>query len=205
MLPVRQLIHKKNHYFFGSESIVKIFGSGLDITVKSRYDPIDMLTNGGKMTATSTASEPSSKPNRKGPGKMTDSHKKALAEGRRDGKIVSRYLDALETHRPKRGRKVSRESLERRLAAIEAEIPQAKPLKRVALIQQKMDIQERLAQPEVVDDFPALEREFQDIVVDFSQRRDISFDAWVKTGVKPEVLKAAGLTRKVSKEQSQAA
>ena len=157
------------------------------------------------MTATSTASEPSSKPNRKGPGKMTDSHKKALAEGRRDGKIVSRYLDALETHRPKRGRKVSRESLERRLAAIEAEIPQAKPLKRVALIQQKMDIQERLAQPEVVDDFPALEREFQDIVVDFSQRRDISFDAWVKTGVKPEVLKAAGLTRKVSKEQSQAA
>lgn len=168
------------------------------------------------MTATSTASPEAKatdpKPNtktttkgRRGPGKMTDSHKKALAEGRKDGKIVKQYLDALETHKPKRGRKVTRESLEKRLATIEAEIPQANPLKRLTLVQAKIDLTERLSVPETTDDFPALEQAFQKVVVTYSRRRDISFQAWVKVGVDPKILKAAGLTRKAGKEESQAA
>lgn len=36
---------------------------------------------------------------------MSDEHKAALAEGRDQGRAVRRYLDALEQHRPKRGRK----------------------------------------------------------------------------------------------------
>ena len=48
--------------------------------------------------------------------------------------IRERYLEALEANRPKRGRKRSQESIEKRLAEIDAQIATADPLKRVNLI-----------------------------------------------------------------------
>ncbi len=36
---------------------------------------------------------------------MSAEHKAALAEGRNLSRSISRYLDALEAHKPKRGRK----------------------------------------------------------------------------------------------------
>ncbi len=47
---------------------------------------------------------------------MSDEHKAALAEGREQGGVVRRYLEALESHRPKRGRKRTPESIAKRLA-----------------------------------------------------------------------------------------
>ena len=35
---------------------------------------------------------------------MSEEHKAALAEGREQGRVVRRYLEALESQRPKRGR-----------------------------------------------------------------------------------------------------
>ena len=65
---------------------------------------------------------------------MTAQHKAALAEGRNESRAVKRYLEALEANRPKRGRKRSQESIEKRLAEIDAQIATADPLKRVNLI-----------------------------------------------------------------------
>ena len=48
--------------------------------------------------------------------KMTDEHKQALAEGRELGRAVRDYLEALEAHKPKRGRKRTPDSVKKRLA-----------------------------------------------------------------------------------------
>jgi hypothetical protein len=53
---------------------------------------------------------------------MSESHKAALAEGREQGRAVRRYLEALEAHKPKRGRKRTPESVQKRLAAIEEKL-----------------------------------------------------------------------------------
>ena len=58
---------------------------------------------------------------------MSDEHKTALAEGRDQGRAVRRYLEALEANKPRRGRRRSPESIAKRLAAIETDLPTADP------------------------------------------------------------------------------
>ena len=60
--------------------------------------------------------------------KMTDEHKRALAEGRELGRAVRDYLEALEQNKPKRGRKRTPDSVKKRLAAIETALPDASPI-----------------------------------------------------------------------------
>ena len=66
--------------------------------------------------------------------RMTDAHKAALAEGRKQGRAVRRYLEALESSRPTRGRKRTRDTVERRLETIEQRLQAADPLERLHLI-----------------------------------------------------------------------
>src|ERR1700749_1980985 len=73
---------------------------------------------------------------------MTPEHKAALAKGREEGLSVRRYLEALESSRPKRGRKRTPASIDRKLAAIEAQLETADPLTRLHLLQQKKDLQD---------------------------------------------------------------
>jgi len=49
---------------------------------------------------------------------MSDEHKQALAQGRMESKVVRDYLEALRSAKPKRGRKRSPESIQKRLAKI---------------------------------------------------------------------------------------
>src|SRR5919206_4263508 len=76
---------------------------------------------------------------------MSDSHKAALAEGREQGRAVRRYLEALEAHKPKRGRKRTPESMQKRLASIEERLANADPLTRLHLVQERMDLENELA------------------------------------------------------------
>src|SRR5438132_7166607 len=76
---------------------------------------------------------------------MTDAHKAALAEGRDQGRAVRRYLEALESHRPKRGRKRTPESITKRLASIDQRLPSAEALTRLHLVQERMDLERQLA------------------------------------------------------------
>ena len=50
---------------------------------------------------------------------MSTGHKAALARGRAESASVRHYLEALETSKPKRGRKRTPASIDRRLVAIE--------------------------------------------------------------------------------------
>jgi hypothetical protein len=126
---------------------------------------------------------------------MSDSHKKALAEGREQGRAVRRYLEALEAHKPKRGRKRTPESIQKRLAAIEQKVGDADALSRVHLIQERMDLERELAQITNKVDLTQLEKGFVAAARGYGQRKGISYAAWRAAGVDPAVLRQAGISR----------
>lgn len=126
---------------------------------------------------------------------MSDAHKEALALGREQGRAVRRYLEALEAHKPKRGRKRTPESIKKQLAAIEEKLPSADALTRVQLIQQRMDLQTELSQKGETVDLSALEAGFVASAREYGARKGISYAAWREAGVDAAVLKKAGISR----------
>jgi uncharacterized protein YicC (UPF0701 family) len=126
---------------------------------------------------------------------MSDTHKAALAEGREQGRAVRRYLEALEAHKPRRGRKRTPESMEKRLTAIEDKLAQADPLTRLQLVQERMDLERQLEAADSTVDMQALEDEFVKAAPDYSRRKGITYAAWREAGVDPAVLRRAGIRR----------
>jgi hypothetical protein len=126
---------------------------------------------------------------------MSDEHKAALAEGRNQGRAVRRYLDALEAHKPKRGRKRTPESVQKRLGRIDVELPNADALKRLQLIQERLDLTAELEAADTKVDLTELEAEFVSAAADYSRRKGISYAAWRELGVEAAVLKRAGIGR----------
>ena len=123
---------------------------------------------------------------------MSDEHKEALARGRTQGRAIRTYLEALETHRPKRGRKRTAESIERRLERIDDEISVADPMKRVQLTQERIDLTYELENLQGVVDISDLEAAFVEHAWDYSQAKGISKAAWREAGVSAAVLRNAG-------------
>ena len=137
------------------------------------------------------AAPPAAKPSRS----MSDEHKAALAEGREQGRAVRRYLEALEAHKPRRGRKRNPENIAKRLAKIDEDLASADPLTRVHLRQERIDLERELSAGSQKVDLEGLEAEFIAAAGPYSQRKGISYDAWRAVGVEPRVLKAAGIGR----------
>lgn len=126
---------------------------------------------------------------------MSDEHKEALAAGRDQGRSVRRYLEALELHRPKRGRKRTPESIQKRLSTIEAMIDGADPLTRLQLVQERMNLQEELEAKSATVDLAALEDAFVASAAEYGRRKGISYAAWREAGVDAAVLKRALIRR----------
>ena len=126
---------------------------------------------------------------------MSDSHKAALAEGREQGRAVRRYLEALEAHKPKRGRKRTQESVEKRLAAIEEKLADADALSRLHLMQERMNLTDELSVSDNAVDMQALEDEFVAAAGPYGSRKGITYAAWRQMGVDPAVLRRAGIKR----------
>ena len=129
--------------------------------------------------------------------RVSDAHKAAMAEGRVQGAAVKRYLQALEEHKPRRGRKRTPESIERRLETIAKQLPEAGPLQRLLLIQERMDLTRELSASQGGQgQTPAeLEDEFVAVAKDYGERRGISYAAWRELGVPASALKRAGIGR----------
>lgn len=126
---------------------------------------------------------------------MSNEHKQALALGREQGRAIRRYLEALDAHRPKRGRKRTPDSINRRLGDIETKLETADPLTRLQLVQERMNLQDELAtKPEAVD-IGALEEEFVAAAKEYGERKGISYGAWREAGVDAAVLKRAEIRR----------
>lgn len=126
---------------------------------------------------------------------MSDAHKAALAEGREQGRAVRRYLEALEAHKPKRGRKRTPESVEKRLMAINEKLPGADPLTRLHLMQEKMNLTNELAASDNSVDLEGLEDEFVAAAAPYGARKGITYAAWRQMGVDPAVLRRANIKR----------
>lgn len=126
---------------------------------------------------------------------MTDEHKAALAEGRNQGRAVRAYLEALEAHRPKRGRKRTPDSMRARLAKIESALEAADPMERLLLVQERIDLQAAIEAAETTVDMSALEDGFVDAAAKYGSRKGITYSAWREVGVPAAVLKRAGITR----------
>jgi hypothetical protein len=125
---------------------------------------------------------------------MTEAHKEALAVGRRESRAVKSYLEALGSRRP--GRPVTVESVKKKIAGIEERLDsEGDPLKRLELVQSKLDAEDQLESLSLEADIDELEKEFVSIARSYSERRGISYSAWREVGVSAAVLKDAGVPR----------
>jgi hypothetical protein len=126
---------------------------------------------------------------------MSVAHKKALANGRNEGRVIREYLEIVEATKPRRGRRRTPESIARRLAAISAEMKTADPVTQVRLIQERLNLRTELAGMKSKTEVVAAETQFVKVAKSFSERNDITYDAWREFGVVPTVLKRAGITK----------
>jgi hypothetical protein len=109
---------------------------------------------------------------------MTDEHKRALAAGREQGRAVRLYLEALDSHRPKRGRKRTAETIRKRLGEIESRLTDADPLTRLQLVQERMNLQDELASKQKTVNWAGLEEGFTKVAREYGARKGISYAAW---------------------------
>jgi len=126
---------------------------------------------------------------------MSTTHKVALAKGREEGRVVRRYLEAIELNRPKRGRKRTPESVRKRLATVNDGLASAEPLARLHLIQEKADLEAELERVSLTGDLDTLEKAFVKVAKSYGERKGIGYAAWRAAGVSAAVLQRAGIGR----------
>jgi len=131
----------------------------------------------------------------RGPREVTDEHKAAMAAGRAESRAVRSYLEAVEQVRPRRGRKRTAETIQKRLEAIGLELDHADPMDRLKMVQERMDLEAELAAMGNTIDLTELEAEFVKVAASYGKRNGISYAAWREVGVEPSVLKDAGIKR----------
>lgn len=126
---------------------------------------------------------------------MSDEHKAANAKARAENRAVSDYLEALESNRPRRGRRRSAEVMQKRLEAIAEALESATPIRRVGLIQERIDLEQEIVASGETVDISHLEAGFVDVGVSYSGRKGITYSAWREVGVPASVLQRAGISR----------
>jgi hypothetical protein len=123
---------------------------------------------------------------------MSQEHKDALAKGRLEARSIKAYLKALEGRKP--GRPVTKDSLEKRLARVDSKLgAEDDPLKRLDLMQSKLDIEDALANLEEGGRVEDLSAGFVEHARSYSERKGISYTTWRKAGVPADLLRQAGI------------
>ncbi len=126
---------------------------------------------------------------------MSDTHKQALARGREEGRVVRRYLEAVDHQRPRRGRRRAPDSIRRRLVQVRQEVAEADPLARLHLLQEQTDLEAELDRLVGPNDLDRLEKAFVKVARAYGERKGIGYNAWRAAGVPAHVLSRAGITR----------
>lgn len=126
---------------------------------------------------------------------MTEAHKDALAKGREEGRVVRQYLEALESSKPRRGRKRTPESIQKRLNTIDTQIATADALSRLHLVEEKQRLETELSQAGDTVDIATLEKNFIKVAASYGERKGISYSAWRTVGVSASVLQQAKIAR----------
>lgn len=126
---------------------------------------------------------------------MTPEHKAALERGRSEGRAVRDYLEGLRSTKPRRGRKRTPESINKRLGVIEQAISSASAIDELQLIQERRDLTTELEAMGAPVDISALEDAFVAVAKAYGERKGISYVSWRDVGVSAATLSRAGISR----------
>src|ERR1035441_128164 len=125
----------------------------------------------------------------------SNGHKAALARGRAESASIRHYLEALETSKPKRGRKRTPASIDKHLAAKASHLHNQEKLTKLHLLQEQKDLTDERLRVAKVKDLTALEKQFIKVAEAYGKRKGISYGTWRAAGVNANVLQAAGISR----------
>ncbi|MEI8127674.1 MAG: hypothetical protein WCG86_07680 [Actinomycetota bacterium] len=126
---------------------------------------------------------------------MTDDHKAKLAQGRNESRVVSRYLEAINAGKGKRGRKRTPDSVSMQISKIDRELPDASAIVKLELTQRRLDLVIELERLSVRVGLRGVEKDFVKIAKSYADRTGISYSAFRTLGVPADVLKKAGISR----------
>ena len=124
---------------------------------------------------------------------MSVTHKQALAEGRESSRHVRAYIDALEKNRPKRGRKLDRDAVKKRIELIDENLKTAGGFERLNLLVDKQALLGKLDGADATIDLSDLRAKFIVHAKAYGERRNITYATWRSVGVPAADLKAAGI------------
>ena len=141
-----------------------------------------------------TAKQQASGSGRGGRAPMSVSHKQALAEGREASRHVRAYIDALEKNRPKRGRKLDRDAVKKRVELIDENLKTAGGFERLNLLVDKQALLGKLDGADATIDLTELREKFVVHAKSYGERRGITYATWRSAGVPAADLKAAGIS-----------
>ena len=124
---------------------------------------------------------------------MTPAHKEAMARARTENSKVQEYLEALQSSGSRRGHRRNPEKMSARIEAIAEDLVTASPIRRVALVQERLDLQADLERQAAQPGLSALEDGFVEVAAAFSARKGITAAAWREVGVPAAVRRRANL------------
>ena len=122
---------------------------------------------------------------------MDAAHKAKLAQGRADARAVKGYLEFLEENKPRRGRRRTKDSINKRLAAIDAELEDATALARLKLVQERMALEAELEAMSQAVDGSELRAAFVEAAGRYAESKGISRSAFRQLGVDAKTLNEA--------------
>lgn len=125
----------------------------------------------------------------------------AVASGNQE-RIVEHYLTALALRRERCAAGLSCSALKKRIEVVTSEMDGASILRRLDLIQERLDLNEALHEEER---FGELEARFVDVALDYSSATSISASYWRSHGVPRGVLGRAGFGSRSSSSKSRQA
>lgn len=135
---------------------------------------------------------------------MTDEHKAALATGRKEGRIVKAYLEALENTSTLTMRRRPMEEIHADIEGITAQINEcarSEVINKLMLIQKRIDLNTELDGTVnflAFDDKVNLqvkEDAFVEVAKSYSDRKGLTRKAWRQVKVPAAVLNRAGINR----------
>ena len=124
---------------------------------------------------------------------LTTEHKKLMAQGRRQTRIVERYLRHIESTEAQK-RRPSPEDLTSELVEVEDSLVQASGISRLELLQKRENLQLLAIEADPQND-DELEKQFVAVAASYSERKGVSYSTWREFGVPKTVLEAAGIAR----------
>ncbi len=123
---------------------------------------------------------------------MSEDHKVALAEGRKQARAVRAYLEAITPRGG--GNRATAETLRARIGRIESRLDgEDDVLLRVELTQARIDAEATLAATPTAAEIDDLARGFVSNAKGYGDRKGIGYAAWREAGVPAAVLKQAGI------------